>query len=410
QAAYDLPVDSFFIKNTKIKMIMTKLAAEYSGTINAAKNEISGEFKQTGQSFPLNLKKGKVKTENKKRCQEPEKPYPYISEDITFKNKKANITLAGTLTLPNKKDKFPAVILISGSGAQNRDEELLGHKPFLIISDYLTRKGIAVLRFDDRGTAKSTGNFKSATTEDFAGDVDAAFNYLSTRKEIQKNNIGLIGHSEGGLIAPMLAAENKNVAFIVMLAGPGLPGEKILLMQSQLIGKANGATDKELKASKKLNKKIYALLKKETDTSLLKHKINNLLYAELKKQKDTVKLSQNKLKMLINKQTDILISPWFRYFLTYNPAETLEKVTCPVLALFGEKDMQVPPVANEKAVKKALNRAGNTDFKTIILPNLNHLFQECKTGSPAEYAKIEQTFSPVALKEISDWILAHIKK
>lgn len=410
QGAFDIPVDSIFYSDKHLKLIMNKLGAEYSGNYLPEKDEISGDFTQMGQSFPLNLKRIGDNEVKKKKYQEPDKPYPYVSEDITFRNKKANITLAGTLTLPKKNGIFPAVILISGSGAQNRDEELLGHKPFLIISDYLTRKGIAVLRFDDRGTAKSEGNFKTATSKDFATDAEAAFNYLLSRTEIDNKNIGLIGHSEGGLIAPMLAAENKNIAFIVLLAGPGLTGEKILLMQSQLIGKANGATDKELKISNKLNKKIYTLQKNEKDTSLLKQKITSLLSDEFKKQEATSKLSEEQIKALINRQIKILTSPWFNYFLSYNPVPTLEKVNCPVLALFGSKDLQVPPEADKKVIEKALKKGGNTDFKTLIIPDLNHLFQECKTGSPSEYAKIDQTFSPIALKEISDWIKKHVKQ
>ena len=421
QGAFDLPVDSIFFNDENLKMVMTKLGAQYTGTYNSEQDEIKGHFMQMGQSFELNLNRTTINEEKKKRYQEPEEPYPYVSEKITFENKTADITLAGTLTLPKKEGKFPAVILISGSGAQNRDEELLGHKPFLIISDYLTKQGIAVLRYDDRGTAKSKGDFSTATSEDFASDAEAAFNYLLKRKEINKQNIsllinfiyeqniGLIGHSEGGLIAPMIAAKNKNIAFIVLLAGPGISGEKILLMQSQLIGKANGATEKELKASNKLNKKIYSLLKNEKDTSILKQKVNHLLSDEFKKQNATSEMSEKQLNELIKHQITTLTSAWFRYFLSYEPATNLKKITCPILALFGSKDLQVPPEANEKAIKKALEKAGNNDFKTLIIPNLNHLFQECKTGSPSEYAKIEQTFSPIALKEISVWIKKHLK-
>ncbi|MCD6557403.1 MAG: alpha/beta hydrolase, partial [Bacteroidales bacterium] len=284
QGAFDLPVDSIFFNDEILKIVMTKLGAQYTGNYNSEQDEINGHFMQMGQSFELNLNRTTINEEKKKRYQEPEEPFPYFSENITFENKTANITLAGTLTLPKKDGKYPAVILISGSGTQNRDEELLGHKPFLIISDYLTKQGIAVLRYDDRGTAKSEGDFSTATSEDFASDAEAAFNYLLNREEINKQNIGLIGHSEGGLIAPMIAAKNKSVAFIVLLAGPGISGEKILLMQSQLIGKANGATEKELKASNKLNKKIYSLLKNEKDTSILKQKVNHLLSDEFKKQ------------------------------------------------------------------------------------------------------------------------------
>ena len=255
QKAFGIPVTTTNFENSKLIIAMANPRIEYEGVLGADGN-ITGTFKQSGQSFPMNLSKEKEEKEIIKRPQEPKKPYSYYTEDVVFENKVENITLAGTLSLPTKEGFFPAVILISGSGAQNRDEELLGHKPFLVIADYLTKNGIAVLRFDDRGTASSKGNFKTATTLDFATDVEAALEFLKTRKEIDQKKIGLIGHSEGGIIAPMVANKSKNVSFIILLAGTGIPGDELLLLQQELIGRASGISDKDLQKSKIRNQKV----------------------------------------------------------------------------------------------------------------------------------------------------------
>ena len=245
QGAKGIPVTNTSFENSTLKIAITNSKIEYEGVLNPD-NIIVGNFKQGGQIFPMNLSKEKIEREKLNRPQEPGKPYTYYSEDLTFENKKAGISLAGTLTMPAKDGIFPVVILISGSGPQNRDEELLGHKPFLILSDYLTKNGIAVLRYDDRGTALSKGDFKTATSADFATDVESAIAYLKTRKEINKKKIGLMGHSEGGLIAPMVASKSKDVAFIVLLAGTGIQGDKLLLLQQKLIGKVSGISDEDL--------------------------------------------------------------------------------------------------------------------------------------------------------------------
>ena len=229
QGAKGIPTTTTSFKNSILKITIASAKIEYEGTLGQD-NIVVGTFKQGGQSFPMNLSKEVIEKEKLVRPQEPIKPYPYYSEDITFENKKAGINLAGTLTLPTKDGVFPVVILISGSGPQNRDEELLGHKPFLVLSDFLTKNGIAVLRYDDRGTAFSKGDFKTATSADFATDVESAIFYLKTRKEINKKKVGLIGHSEGGLIAPMVASKSKDVSFIVLLAGTGIQGDQILLL------------------------------------------------------------------------------------------------------------------------------------------------------------------------------------
>lgn len=406
QGAKGIPTTSTNFENSILKITIANAKIEYEGTLGKD-NSIVGTFKQGGQTFPLNLSK-EVK-EKLKRPQEPTKPYSYYSEDLVFENKKAGIQLAGTLTLPKKEGVFPVVILISGSGPQNRDEELLGHKPFLIISDFLTKNGIAVLRYDDRGTALSKGDFNTATSVDFASDVEAGIDYLKTRIVIDKKKIGLIGHSEGGIIAPMVASKSKDVAFIIMLAGPGIQGDQILLLQQKLIGKASGISDEDLKKSETINKKVFETVKKSSSLENLKLDITAILKDSLKEITKTQRpegISEDEYIKSLVKQ---IANPWMQYFIKYNPAPALEKVKCPVLAINGEKDLQVPPKANLEAIKKALAKGRNKDVTIKEFPNLNHLFQECKTGSPAEYATIEQTFSPTVLSEILNWIQVKTK-
>jgi pimeloyl-ACP methyl ester carboxylesterase len=344
------------------------------------------------------------------RPQEPSKPYPYYTEEITFKNNQAQVTLAGTLTLPSTAGNYAAVILISGSGAQNRDEETSGHKPFLIIADHLTKHGIAVLRYDDRGVGKSTGNFKSATTVDFASDVASAVEFLKKRKEIHRDKIGLIGHSEGGMIAPMVASNSKDVSFIVLLAGPGIEIRKLLLMQQQLIAKADGVSESDInKYILPIHKEAYRIISESSDSRILKAEIVKLIEQFYEDTPSNLLPSDMSKEEVLSTQSDKWSSEWFRNFLNYDPVPILERVTCPVLALNGEKDLQVTPKENLSAISEALKRGGNSSVTVKELPNLNHLFQDCETGSPAEYPVIDQTFSPVALKEITDWILKQVR-
>jgi alpha/beta superfamily hydrolase len=340
-----------------------------------------------------------------KRPQEPKKPYAYFSEDVTFLNEEANIRLSGTLTLPSKGKNHPVVILITGSGAQNRDEEIFGHKPFLVISDHFTKNGIAVLRFDDRGFGRSTGNFKTATSLDFSYDVESAVEYLKTRKEINKNQIGLVGHSEGGIVAPLVASRSKDIGFIILLAAPAIRLDSVLLMQDELIARILGVSETEIKKIKQRNSEIYALVGKSTDLRLLKADLSKL--AKEKNILDApAQLMPPKMtkEQFISAQLENLSSPWFQYVMKYDPGSTLKKVRCPVLAINGEKDVQVPPKENLQTINDILKRAGNEKVTTKELAGLNHLFQECDNGSPLEYQTIEQTFSPVALVLMSEWI------
>ena len=313
------------------------------------------------------------------------------------------------MTLPKKDGIFPVVILITGSGPQNRDEELLGHKPFLIISDYLTKNEIAVLRYDDRGVGQSTGDFNTATSADFATDVESAIAYLKTRKEINKNKIGLIGHSEGGLIAPIVASKSKDVNFIVLLAGTGIQGDKLLLLQQELIAKANGVSEAEIEKTIQNNSKVIEMVVKSNDNQKLKTDLTKLINELLENEPNTEIPNGMSKEEFVSMQVNEISTPWMVYFMKFNPVITLEKVKCPVLAVNGEKDLQVPPKENLTAIKNALKKGGNKNVTTIEFPNLNHLFQECETGSPNEYATIEQTISPIVLKEITRWIKLQTK-
>ena len=401
QGAKGISIGPVTLDNNKIKIMAPMLLAEYNGTI---KNDtlIEGIFKQAGKTLPLKLIKLK-KTFTFNRPQKPKSPFPYISEDITFKNEKADITLAGTLTVPEGDGPFPAVILITGSGSQNRNEELMGHQPFLVIADYLSRNGIAVLRYDDRGVGQSQGSPLNATSAEFATDVEAALHYLKTRKEIDPERIGLTGHSEGGLIAPIVASNNPEVAFIVSLAGTGVPGEMILNSQNKDISLASGIEAKEVKKGISVNKKLFAVLKKEPDNTKAETRIAQVYKKALIREKKSPEEVDQALKQL-NASLSPVSYNWFRYFISTDPAIYWHKVKCPVLALNGEKDMQVAADLNLPAIEKAVKSGGNNAVKTVKLTGLNHLFQHCKTGLPAEYGEIEETFSPEVLKTIADWI------
>lgn len=407
QKVEGIPVSSTTFENSKIKFEIANAGIVYIGELKDS--EIVGTFKQNGQEFPMNLSKKAIEKEVAKRPQTPVKPYPYHSEEVTFQNTKANISLAGTLTLPTKEGKFPVVILITGSGPQTRDEEIFGHKAFLVLSDYLTKNGIAVLRYDDRGVGQSTGDFKTATSADFATDVESAIAYLKTRNEINKKKIGLIGHSEGGLIAPIVAFKSKDVAFITLLAGTGIQGDQILLLQQKLIGKASGVSEEDLQKSEIENTKVYKIIKQSTSMEQLKTDLTNYYKQALKENPSSEKPNGMSDDEFINLIVEDMATPWMQYFISYNPVPTLEKVKCPVLAINGDKDLQVPPKENLEGIKKAVTKGGNKKVTTIELPNLNHLFQECTTGSPNEYGTIEQTFSPTAMTVVLNWIKTQTK-
>jgi pimeloyl-ACP methyl ester carboxylesterase len=404
QGAKDIPVEGVTFQDGHVSLEVKSAMGLYEGDLQQDGETLEGQWTQGGMSLPLVMKRT-TEAPGIKRPQEPKPPYPYTEEEVTYENKKAGVKLAGTLTFLKSEQPLPAVILISGSGPEDRNETVFGHRPFLVLADYLTRQGIAVLRVDDRGVGGSTGDASHATSADFAEDVLAGVDYLKTRREINPKQIGLIGHSEGGVIAPMAAVQSPDIAFIVLMAGPGLSGEEILYLQAELINKAENTSEKLIKWNRSLQERMFLLLKQGQDSAVVDQKLRRMLREAWAELDDDERRTSGFTAETLESQALQIQSPWFRFFLTYDPKPTLRKVTCPVLAINGEKDLQVPPKENLRAIGEALKAGGNKRFTVKELPNLNHLFQTAQTGSPTEYAKIEETISPTALELIASWIL-----
>ncbi len=401
QSAMGLALERITAAGDSVRFSITGIPGDPTFAGRLDDGDIVGDFTQGGQTFPFKL--GREAVVGIKRPQEPELPLPYRSEEVTIPN--GDFRLAGTLTMPESGGPFAAVVLITGSGPEDRDETVFSHRPFLVLSDHLTRAGIAVLRYDDRGVGKSTGNFATATTRDFAKDALAAVSFLRTRSTIAGNRIGLLGHSEGGLIAPLAATQSKNVAFVVMLAGPGVPGSEILPAQTGKIVLASGGSQEKADQQVAIMKRIVKLVATETDSARLHDGAMALAHEQvaLMSDEERKQLGDDPDAML-ERQISALMTPWFRFFLSYDPRPTLAKVRVPVLALNGSLDTQVPPEQNLPEIVKALNKGGNRDATVLVMPGLNHLFQKATTGAPNEYFGIEETMNPDALNAISEWI------
>ena len=396
----------------KLIVDVPAVKGRFEGTLQEDGKKAKGLWSQGFMKLPLELAKtDKVETARDiKRPQHPQEPFGYRVEEVRFDSTDDDVTLAGTLTLPEASDrKYMAAILISGSGPQDRDETIMGHKPFLVIADHLTKRGIAVLRFDDRGTGDSSGDHDTATTENFANDVRGAVAYLRNHKEIDPDKIGLIGHSEGGLIGPLVTAEDHQLAFLVSLAGPGVNGEQIILNQSAAIARAAGESAAIIELQQKRLPQIIAAIKQDADQAQIKDLVASFaqdVEAQAAQEGDDEAPSGDDIRAMLMGGFERMQTPWFRFFLTYEPVPALEKTTCPILALIGEKDLQVDPELNLKPLQAAVKTAGNPRSLCVQLAGLNHLFQECETGALDEYQTIEQTFAPSALDQISDWLLS----
>lgn len=338
---------------------------------------------------------------------------PYIAEEVTFAN--GDITLAGTLTLPEGDGPHPAVVLITGSGPQDRDESLAGGgiaiKPFALIADHLTRAGIAVLRYDDRGVGQSTGDYSIATSADLATDAAAAITYLQDRPEINAEQIGLLGHSEGGTISAWLGARNSDIAFIISMAGTAVTGGDVLTLQNERIMTADGATPEQVQAQLAYLEGAYPLVEAQDNAALealATDYAQNLL--DMMSEEDRASITDEAafIEQTVSSTLSFFDTPWARFFLSYNPGEDWAKITVPVLGVFGELDLQVIPDQNASALEAALTEAGNTDFTIVTIPQANHLFQTAESGSPSEYAELEQTFDPAFLPLITEWLLERV--
>jgi pimeloyl-ACP methyl ester carboxylesterase len=398
QGAKDIPVDTIALVDGTLTAELKSIQGKFVGKLDEAQQALVGTWTQGPQSLPLTLKRteGDIQL---KRPQEPKPPFPYRTIEVEFDNTTDHVRLAGSLTVPDGPGPFPAVVLITGSGPQDRDEFLLGHRPFLVLADHLSRRGIAVLRYDDRGVGKSTGNFATSTTYDFKRDAAAALSYLQTRPEIDPRRIGLCGHSEGGIIAPMVASETPAVAFIVLMAGTGVTGEEILYRQGALIARSMGADEGTLARALARQKKLFAEMKQDSQGTHLAETLKELV--------DGIESEQERkvAEQTLKGQAEAINSPWFRTFLVLDPCIALKQVACPVLAINGGKNLQVDPAQNLPEIAAALKAGGNRDVTIRELPGLNHLFQTCQTGAVSEYGQIEETIAPVALDSISDWIV-----
>jgi pimeloyl-ACP methyl ester carboxylesterase len=410
QGAKDLPLTGVSVTEKKLEFGIASVGAAWVMDVADDGRTASGVLRQRGE-FKTTMRRladGEAAVKELVRPQEPKPPFPYDVSQVRFENAAADVKLAGTLTIPRGNGPFPCVVLVSGSGPQNRDEELMGHKPFLVLADHLTRNGVAVLRYDDRGVGQSKGVFATATSDDFAQDALAAIAFLKGRREIDAKHLCIVGHSEGGMIAPMCAVQSKDVAFIVLLAGTGMRGAELLALQAKLISVAAGMPADMAEERLKESGALYALVAAGKSDDEVKARMREVILRQLQTEPEMATSSAeeraNKTDELVAQQSAELLSPWFRRFLAYDPRENLAKVTCPVLALNGEKDLQVPPRENLSLIEATLRAAGNADVTIVELPGLNHLFQTCTTGAPSEYALIEETFSPTALDVLTKWI------
>jgi pimeloyl-ACP methyl ester carboxylesterase len=402
QGAFGLPTTrtTYSESDKKLEIIASGLGIFYRGILD--NDSIVGTFNQSGIPFPLTLRKTIEEVVHKP--QTPIEPLPYISEEVTIPDKSQNkVSLSGTLTLPDSTGIFPAIILIAGSGPNDRDETIFGHKPFYLLSDYLTRNGFAVLRYDKRGVGKSTGDYSKATISDFVTDASNALEYLKSRKEIDSSKIGMLGHSEGGIIAPMVASKSSDVKFLVLLAAPGTKGIEIVLDQNENSLKHQGIEPETINRLQLTNREIFESLLvwtgSENDRTALRDRLSYLweqlpILIKLKLEKEPY----------LRAQFNAMITPGYRSFLATDPKDYLSLVSCPVFAINGENDVQVPALKNLEAIKHHIQKGGNYKVETKSYPMLNHLFQESITGQPDEYAKIDQTISPQVLSDITNWI------
>ncbi|BAU55795.1 alpha/beta hydrolase family protein [Mucilaginibacter gotjawali] len=419
QKAFGIACSSTFVKKDSLFIGIAIIKGGYKGVL-AGKDSISGTFSQGIAKLPLSLKKitGAEKANlsaEKIRPQTPRPPYGYHSEEVEYDNADKSQHYGATFTRPDGEGKFPAVIIISGSGTQDRNGTMMGHQPYWVLADYLTKNGIAVLRVDDRGAGKSSlgKDINQKTSLDFSYDVEASLNYLETRPEIDKKQLGLIGHSEGGMIAPMVAARRKDVAFIVLWGGPGVSGAQILTEQSARALKEQGIDSTSVAAYKKLHFSILSLFATSATQADLDQQIPPVFEAwkkdQTQKTLDALNVPKASMADVLKTYDGTYNSGWLRFFISYDPVIALSKVKCPVLAVTGGKDTQVDAAENLGRIKEILTKSGNKDFEVKTIAGLNHLFQTANTGDVAEYEQITETMSPVAMNIICSWIKLHVK-
>lgn len=414
QGGFDIPTTSTIYADDVLTILASAMKMKYEAQLSEDGQFLEGTFIQGSMALPLKMSREKVEKEKIMRPQDP-KEFPYERKDVRFYNAGDDLYLTGTLTYPTNKEFDKVVILISGSGPQNRDEEIaaFNHRPFLVLSDYFTRNRIAVLRYDDRGVSESGGKFIGSTSEDFAQDVEAAIHFIKSSNELQDKQLGLVGHSEGGMIAPMVASKNDEVDFIVLMSGPGTAIKDLMLKQADLIGAAGGTSKDVLEANHTIMSKLYDYIidAGHNDKNILQKGIIHILKENLNifPEKTLAEIKQNET-AFFESHVSSLLDDWFLYFIKFNPSEYLSKVQCPVLAINGALDLQVPADDNLLAIQEAITKGGNNKLTTKKFENQNHLFQTAKTGAPSEYSQIEETFSEITMQYIAEWINKTMKQ
>lgn len=341
------------------------------------------------------------------RPQEPIPPYPYQVVDVVIPAG-SGVELAGTLTLPYGDGQCPAALLVTGAGAQDRDETLAvpSHKPFLVLADHLTRNGIAVLRLDDRGVGDSTGSFEDATVDHMVEDIARASRYLAKHAAVASQKVGIIGHSKGGAMGPLAASHPEAcVNYLVLLAAPGVPIAEILVQQDDDQARVQGVSESERQRHKALLESLLRIVGEEGDTPIGRQRARSVMLAAVAELSEAQRKVAGATDYAMNREINELFSNSVRRLLTHDPASVLRSIEAPVLALCGERDLQVNARVNLTAIQQALSEANNPDFLVVAKPGLNHLFQNCRTGLPDEYGEIEETFDTETLQEISTWIL-----
>ncbi|MCG2617924.1 alpha/beta hydrolase [Terrimonas sp. NA20] len=411
QGVFGIKCDSAWFAGTEITVELKSLNASYKGRLSGD-TTLVGTFSQ-GMEIPLNLTKTSA-APAAKRPQEPRPPFPYKSEEIVYHDPKGARQYGATITIPQGKGPFPAALLITGSGPQNRDEEVFGHKAFAVLADALTRNGFVVLRVDDRGIGKTTGPFSGATTADFADDARTGLQYLQSRPEVNKKKTGMIGHSEGGMIAPMVAANRDDIDFIVLLAGPGVPVSQLMADQNAAIFRQAGMSEPAITSYIDIYTNVAKHIVSTTDSLTALNKSIELIRSWRLKT-DTALLRELRVngdetdREMATAFASAMRDNWFRYFYSFDPTGYLQNLRCKVLALNGSKDIQVLSSANLPAIEASLKKSKSRSFIVKEMPGLNHLFQTCKTCSTTEYGQLEETFAPAALEEINNWLNKNVK-
>ena len=395
QGIQGIPASKVTEANGELSFEIPAFQAEYHGTLSASRNEISGEWTQNDSVEKLDFRRSDQPLELR-RPQNPVKPYPYAVEEITFSSGDGKATLAATLTIPQRTGPFPAALFIGGSGPMDRDETVAGHKPFLVLADLLTKNGIAVLRYDKRGTGQSTGNYEQASVNDLTGDAQAALNYLKSRKEVDQKRVGILAHSEGGILAAQIAVKAGDLDWLVLLAMPATTGERTLLRQSELIARTGGLPEEQIARSQRFDRMAYAAVREAKSAATLEAELNGLI--------EKSGLSASMPSAALQAQIRLMTTPWFRQYLDFDPVPLVEQIKCPVLALNGDRDLQVDTNDTVPLLRQAYEKSGNKDFTVMEIEGVNHLFQKAQSGSPALYGAIEETIAQEVLNAIGSWL------